>query len=70
MYAAGMVHHKEYLDSVEAESRLFDHLPEGMPEQLVGTNFDLKRQWYLYNEVREFCDMRYRDIVCPKPQGK
>ena len=26
-----------------------------------------ERQWYLYNNIREYCTEHTRDIVCPKP---
>jgi len=28
---------------------------------------DAKRQWYLHDEIREFCDARFMDEVCPLP---
>ena len=38
-----------------------------LPTVLQPAGMDETRQWYLYEQFREFCDDEYKDITCPKP---
>lgn len=40
-----------------------DELPAVVPP----AGLSLERQWYLYNNIREFCTPATKDIVCPLP---
>jgi hypothetical protein len=43
--------------------------PKKLPEQLLPTGLSLKRQWYLYDQIR--CHIPYesdKDQTCPEPQ--
>ena len=42
-------------------------LPSELPPVILPTGLDAKRQWYLYNEVREYCTDNTKDLVCPLP---
>ena len=67
---AGSVTCKEFVDcGNEFVVKLFDALPEGSPAEILPEGLDLKRQWYLYNEIREFCDARFENLVCPLPSA-
>ena len=41
-----------------------------LPDEIVPDGLSVKRQWYLYEKVREFCPAEYRDIVCPLPRKR
>ncbi|GFR91427.1 hypothetical protein ElyMa_004327400 [Elysia marginata] len=43
-------------------------IPTELPKLINPPGLDNKRQWYLYNEIREFVDEAYRDIAAPLPQ--
>ena len=39
-----------------------------LPEVIPSRGLDLTRQWYLYDNIREFCSSDVaKDVVCPKP---
>ncbi|XP_062612907.1 uncharacterized protein LOC134274662 isoform X2 [Saccostrea cucullata] len=39
-----------------------------LPEAIPSRGLDLIRQWYLYDNIREFCNSDVaKDVVCPKP---
>lgn len=41
---------------------------DNMPTILSGVGLDAARQWYLYEQIREFCySENAKDLVCPKP---
>ena len=48
---------------------LIIHLPEcdQLPTVIPIEGLSVKRQWYLYEAVREFCKEEFKDPVCPKP---
>ncbi|XP_033629960.1 uncharacterized protein LOC117292140 isoform X2 [Asterias rubens] len=41
--------------------------PVELPEELTPPGLDAERQWYLFDEVREFCSEKGADITCPRP---
>lgn len=41
--------------------------PNDLPEIIVPPGLSIKRQWYLYEKIREFCSDATKDEVCPKP---
>ena len=41
-----------------------------LPDEIVPDGLSVKRQWYLYEKVREFCPAEYRDVVCPLPRKR
>ena len=41
--------------------------PGGVPEQTPPPGLDAKRQWYLYEKIREFCSDDGADATCPRP---
>lgn len=67
----GEVFVKEHCDTAEYQvSLLKTHwspssstLPEINPPKGLST----ERQWYLYDQIREFCPDSDKDITCPKP---
>lgn len=66
----GVVFVKDFHDSPEVEYNLL--LPKVMispdlPEVIPAPGLDSKRQWYLFNQIRDFCSEDAKDLVCPKP---
>ena len=41
-----------------------------LPDEITPDGLSVKRQWYLYNKVREFCPEEFRDLVCPLPRKR
>jgi len=58
---------KETVDGPESTHRVYERIPEGYPQEIPPPGLDPSRQWYLYEEIREFCDSRFMDEVCPLP---
>ena len=44
-----------------------DIRPEGMPVAIPPKGLTAERQWYLFDNIREFCVSAAKDITCPKP---
>lgn len=40
---------------------------EGYPPEIKPDGLSAERRWYLYNDIREFCDEKDVDVVCPRP---
>ena len=40
------------------------------PDEIIPDDLSVKRQWYLYNKVREFCPEEFRELVCPLPRKR
>ena len=40
---------------------------DDLPPVINPPGLPLKRQWYLYNKLREFCPDDAKDLVCPLP---
>ena len=41
-----------------------------LPNEIVPDGLSVKRQWYLYEKVREYCPEEHRDSVCPLPRKR
>ncbi len=68
---------KEYQDSQESEIEITkkkfpfskDNPPRRLPKRLLPAGLSLKRQWYLYDQIRRFIpDEKDKDETCPKPK--
>ena len=42
--------------------------PTELPDVIVPPGLNVTRQWYLFEQIREFCKENCRDLVCPKPK--
>ena len=40
---------------------------EQLPSILNTQPLTLKRQWYLYNKIRQYVDEEFKDVLCPLP---
>lgn len=38
-----------------------------LPPVIPPKGLDLQRQWYLYDQIRDFCKEEWKDEVCPLP---
>lgn len=67
---AGVVVVKEFHNSSQSKEitilKSFDSLT-GLPELKPAPGLSTERQWYLYDEIREFCNPEFKDVVCPEP---
>ena len=45
------------------------NISSSLPDVLEPEGLSLTRQWYLYEQIREFCKDSCRDMVCPKPSA-
>ena len=67
----GSVTIKEYNDSEGVTFKMLkdDWSPSAMdlPPVIPPPGLSSERQWYLYDNIREYCPPSCRDIVCPKP---
>lgn len=65
----GVVSVKEYANSPEEEIRLFKaRVPDGEPVEIIPSGLDAARQWYLYEQIQQFCGSRLAaELACPKP---
>lgn len=41
--------------------------PQQLPDLIPAPGLDAQRQWYLFDQIREFCKEECADLVCPKP---
>src|SRR5688572_6555652 len=44
-----------------------ENLPKQGPPQIPPPGLPLQRQWYLYNQIREYVKDSLQDVVCPLP---
>jgi len=66
----GVVFVKEFHDSPEIECDLLVGkavVSTDLPDIIPAPGLDNKRQWYLFNQIRDFCRESVQDVVCPKP---
>jgi hypothetical protein len=40
------------------------------PPAIQSSGLDLTRQWYLYNNIRQFALEHSKDVLCPKPSSE
>lgn len=59
----------ETVDGPESTHRVYECIPEGYPQDIPPPGLDPSRQWYLFEEIREFMvmDSSFMDEVCPLP---
>lgn len=69
----GIVYAKQYSDSAEEHFNLCKNkcttVIAGQPDIIPSPGLDIKRQWYLFNSIRDFCSEAHQDTVCPKPMN-
>lgn len=58
---------RPYLGEPSSEHVMLRSFPEGLPSENIPDQMSLERRWYLFKEIREFCDERFMDLVCPEP---
>ncbi|RUS75815.1 hypothetical protein EGW08_016407 [Elysia chlorotica] len=65
----GIVTLKESSDSEEQFQNLFlaQPSPDQLPPLVKPDGLSAQRQWYLYNEIREFASPEVQDLVAPLP---
>ncbi|XP_053397260.1 uncharacterized protein LOC128556374 [Mercenaria mercenaria] len=66
----GVVYCKEYFDSEEVSVNILKQVPEknAMPVVKAFPGLNAARQWYLYEQIGQFCKSDLaKDVVCPKP---
>ncbi len=68
----GEVTLKLFSDSDSSQYRLLRDTewvpsPSELPEVIPPAELSPKRQWYLHNQIREFCRAGTEDLVCPLP---
>ena len=68
----GIVFVREFADSEEKEVTVLKHNvdKDALPSQMMPSGLSLDRQWYLYEQIRQFCDEEYRDVTCPHPRAQ
>lgn len=66
----GVVFTKEHSDSTEKQFTMLKEpwSPESneFPEIVPPRGLNAERQWYLFEQIRPFCDKEDKDITCPK----
>ena len=60
---AGLTEVKRSILKVQSWSPKADQLPPVLPPAGLSS----KRQWYLYEKIREFCPENFKDVTCPRP---
>ena len=65
----GVVYVKEYANSPEKAIHTFRIPSDQMPDEIIPPGIDAQRQWYLYEQIRQFCGSNLAaDLICPEPQ--
>ena len=69
----GVVTCKEFADSDEVQHSILhpakdlNIIASTMPQHIVSKGLDSARQWYLFEQVRQFCNSNLaKDLTCPK----
>ena len=69
----GSIFVREFSDSPEKEIKFLKSghnlTKDILPPTLSPTGLSKERQIYLYEQIRPFCQLEYRDFTCPLPQG-
>ena len=66
----GIVSVKKHVDTSSKELHLLKdnwNPGESVPNILPPKGLPLERQWYLYDNIRQFCPEETKDVVCPLP---
>ena len=69
----GSIRVKHFVDTEESFHSVLKRnvtlpLPDALPDVLQSASLDMKRQWYLFNEIRPFVSEEFQDIVTPRPK--
>ena len=68
----GVVFVCEFADSEEKEVSILKPSVkvdrDALPSQMTPPDLSLDRQWYLYEQIRQFCDEEFQDVTCPEPR--
>lgn len=67
---SGDVFCKKYVDSEEVKQSIFKNgavLPTELPPVIKSPGLPAQRQWYLFEQIREFVSEPFQDTVTPKP---
>ena len=66
---SGILKLREFSDSCSEEQKLLILVPprDAMPPVIPNSGLDAKRQWYLYDEIRQFVEEGLQDLVAPLP---
>ena len=69
----GVVLLKKFSDSESITFKILTNLewapsPESLPTIIHPSGLSVPRQWYLYNQIREYCRPGTEDMVCPLPK--
>ena len=70
----GLVRLKKFSDSTSTSFQIMTDkfwvpTTAELPPQILPSGLSNERQWYLYNEIREFCRHGTKDLVCPLPSA-
>ncbi|KAF6040946.1 hypothetical protein EB796_000787 [Bugula neritina] len=67
--AEGVAHCKKLVGESATTEILLNKYPAAdlLPTAIPSKGLDLQRQWYLYEQIREFCKPDTQDLVCPRP---
>ena len=68
----GFVTMKKFSDSESISFELLSGMtwaptPYQLPPPILPSELSSTRQWYLHNQIREFCHEGTQDLVCPEP---
>ena len=44
--------------------------PDDLPSEIFPSGLSEERKQYLFEQIRPFCDEKYRDVTCPKPRRR
>ena len=69
----GVVSVRERADTPEIEIQLLKNPwlsgPDELPTVIHPKRLSLERQWYLFDQIRQFCPGSDKDLTCPKPRA-
>ena len=70
----GVVMLQEYSNTSEETFTMLDSgswspVASELPSLIVPSGLPLKRQWYLYRQIRNYCRDGTEDLTCPKPSA-
>ena len=54
-------------EEVELLKNSWEPVPQELPPILQPKGLSDERQWYLYEQVSQFCTDDCQDLVCPRP---
>lgn len=68
----GVVYARKHSDTAEEKVELLKDSswspgPQEYPAVVHPEGLSAKRQWYLFDKIRQFCPVNARDVTCPEP---